>query len=141
MLLYDLLRDSGAQWGVGWVHNDELDIVGLPHSVRLAMERAVGRFNSEDCEVIIDGNINYLKDLTHSRAIIKADLSIAAVSAASIIAKVTRDVYMQGMNVHYPGYGFDSHVGYGTAKHQAALRSQGVTALHRRTFCPIRELL
>jgi ribonuclease HII len=71
---------------------------------------------------------------------IKADTHIPAVSAASIVAKVARDNYMAALEVDYPGYGFASHVGYGTKKHVEAIRQFGITILHRRSYKPIRKL-
>lgn len=138
------IRQEALGWGLGWVHADELDAIGLPAALRLATVRAVEAVRAPYHEIIIDGTINFLGDTTKGQYVTtmaKADLLIPAVSAASIIAKVARDAYMEEQDVLHPAYGFASHVGYGTAKHQKALLENGVTALHRRSFAPIKRLL
>jgi ribonuclease HII len=92
-------------------------------------------------EVIIDGNYNFLSETPDTRCVIKADDTVPAVSAASIIAKVARDNYMTEMAATYPGYGFESHVGYCTATHRQALLELGISELHRRSFAPVRAML
>jgi len=142
-------RDIASAWihehavaiGLGWVEPSEIDRLGLTESVRLAMERAVAVIRVGYDEIIIDGNINYFPDNPKAQAIIKADDSVPAVSAASIVAKVARDAYMTELSTKYVGYGFEKHVGYGTAAHIAALRSLGVTDIHRLSYKPVRALL
>ena len=142
-------RDAASAWihehaiaiGLGWVEPAEVDELGLTESVRLAMERALAKIQVDYDEVIIDGNINYFPDNPKARAVIKADDSVPSVSAASIVAKVARDTYMTEISSKYAGYGFEKHVGYGTAAHIAALRSFGVTDIHRLSYKPVRALL
>lgn len=137
------IRKQALAWGLGWVHADELDDIGLSAALKLATIRAVEAVNASYHEIIIDGTINFLKETTKGKYVTllpKADLLIPAVSAASIIAKVARDSYMQQQDEVYPQYGFGAHVGYGTAKHQAALLEHGVTPLHRTSFAPIAKL-
>jgi len=139
-----LIREKALGWGLGWVHADELDEIGLSSALRLATIRAVEAVKTPYHEIIIDGTINFLSETSkgaYVTTMAKADLLIPAVSAASIIAKVARDAYMEGQDKLYPEYGFASHVGYGTAKHQKALLEHGVTKLHRTSFAPIRKLL
>lgn len=135
--LAQAVYDSDAVVGLGWVAADELDKIGLTAAVRLAMERALKSITISYSEVIIDGNINFLAHLPLTQAVIKADDSVPAVSAASIVAKVARDNYMMQAALQYPGYGFERHVGYGTAVHQAALSQLGVSPLHRMSFRPV----
>jgi len=139
-----LIRDKSLGYGLGWVHADELDLLGLSEALRVATIRAVEAVKAPYHEIIIDGTINFLKETNKGSYVTtmpKADFLIPAVSAASIIAKVARDTYMEEQSKVYPEYGFDSHVGYGTAKHQKALDEYGVTPLHRRSFAPIAKLV
>ena len=127
--------------GLGWVDADTIDHIGLSEAVRLAMQRALEQVRVAYDEVIIDGNSNFLSDNPKARTLINADATIPAVSAASIVAKVARDQYMSDIALVYPGYGFEQHVGYGTALHLEKLKLHGVSLLHRRSFKPVRALL
>lgn len=139
-----IIREKALGWGLGWVHPEEIDRIGLSEALKLATVRAVEAVETPYHQIIIDGTINFLKETTKGKYVTtmaKADFLIPAVSAASIIAKVARDTYMEEQDVHYPHYGFASHVGYGTAKHRQALELHGVTTLHRKSFAPIAKLL
>ena len=131
----------------GWVSARELDQYGLSASLKLATRRAVKQILSQNVqfsEVIIDGTVNFLKDTPlEDRVTVlkKADGLIKEVSAASIIAKVARDQYMVELATQYPEYGFETHVGYGTAKHRDALLKHGICPEHRQSFRPIREII
>jgi ribonuclease HII len=127
--------------GLGWVSVLEIDSLGLTAAVSLAMTRALEEIRADYDEIIIDGNLNFLADNPKARAIVKADAKIPAVSAASIVAKVARDKYMAEICEKYADYGFDRHVGYGTALHLEKLRLHGVSQLHRKSFRPIQKLL
>lgn len=127
--------------GIGWVEPSKVDEIGLTAAVGLAMRRALEQIELTYNEIIIDGNFNFLADNPKARAIIKADSTVPAVSAASIVAKVARDKYMAGIAADYPDYGFERHVGYGTALHLERLKLHGVSDLHRRSFKPVRALL
>jgi ribonuclease HII len=126
--------------GLGWVQPAELDEIGLTAAVKLAMERALEQITIDYDELIIDGNLNFFPDNPKAKAVIKADDSVPAVSAASIIAKVARDNYMAEITSKYPDYGFDKHVGYGTALHLERLKLHGISEQHRRSFKPIQRL-
>lgn len=143
-MLDEVIRKEAVGWGLGWVHAEELDEVGLSEALRIATIRAVEAVSAPYHEIVIDGTINFLKETNKGQyvtTLAKADFLIPAVSAASIIAKVARDAYMEKQAEIYPEYGFASHVGYGTAKHQQALTTHGVTVLHRKSFVPIKKLL
>lgn len=142
-------RESTAEWihehalavGLGWVEPSEIDSVGLVRAVGMAMERALAQITMYFEEMIIDGNYNFFATDPRSKAIIKADDSVPSVSAASIVAKVARDMHMSGLSEAYAGYGFDKHVGYGTALHIEALKTLGVSDIHRRSYKPIKAFL
>ena len=127
--------------GLGWVEPAEVDKLGLTEAVRLAMRRALAEIKIPYDEIIIDGNYNFFPDDTKARAVIKADDSVAAVSAASIVAKVARDKFMHEQVAKFPGYGFDKHVGYGTTLHLDMLKAHGVCALHRLGYKPIKAIM
>lgn len=138
------IREQAAGWGLGWVHADELDRIGLSESLRVATIRAVEAVHASYTEIIIDGTINFLKETSKGKyvtTLAKADLLIPAVSAASIVAKVARDAYMAEQAVQHPHYGFEKHVGYGTAFHRSAIDTYGITPLHRKSFAPIAKIV
>lgn len=135
------IRVSALALGLGSVPADEVDRLGLTEAVRLAMKRALEQITAVYDQIIIDGNFNFFPDDARSSAVIGADNSVPAVSAASIIAKVARDKYMAEAALKFPGYGFEKHVGYGTAAHNLALKANGLTELHRRSFKPIQALM
>ena len=135
-----IVLDRAAATGLGWVTAEEIDSSGLTRSTGLAAERALAQINIDFDEIIIDGNTNFLPKDPRVKTIIKADDSVAAVSAASIIAKVARDAYMVQAALLYPDYGFEEHVGYGTARHIVALQKHGTCQLHRRSYKPIQSL-
>ncbi len=137
-----IIRAQAAGFGLGWVEPAELDQLGMSAALCLATRRAVEKITTPYNEIIIDGTINFLKDTGKGKYVTtmtKADLLVPSVSAASIIAKVARDSYMYQQHKLYPNYGFDSHVGYGTAKHRQAIDEFGVTPLHRLSFAPLKK--
>jgi ribonuclease HII len=136
-----IIEQEALAIGLGWVDAGKLDEIGLTAAVGLAMRQALEQISLDYDEVIIDGHFNFLVNNPKARAVIKADSSVPAASAASILAKVARDNYMAEIAAKYPQYGFDKHVGYGTALHLANLRLHGVTVLHRRSFKPVGALL
>lgn len=136
------IRRDAAGFGLGWVPASEIDEIGLSAALRLATIRAVEQIKTPYHEIIIDGTINFLKETSKGQYVTtlsKADLLIQSVSAASIVAKVARDNYMTLQDDLYPGYGFGSHVGYGTAAHRTAIDALGVTPLHRLSFAPLQK--
>ncbi|MBR2998353.1 ribonuclease HII, partial [Candidatus Saccharibacteria bacterium] len=130
--------------GLGWVFACELDKVGISEALRLATRRAVKSvqgLHAPFSQIVIDGKVNFLKGTTLERFVSvmpKADNLVREVSAASIVAKVARDKYMMEISADFPEYGFEKHVGYGTAKHLAAIREFGICEEHRKSFEPIK---
>lgn len=139
------IRASGAGIGLGWVSAEEIDEIGLGEALRVATKRAVKEVQASGVafhEIIIDGTVNFLSDTPLSgyvSVLKKADLLISSVSAASIVAKVARDAYMTEQALEYPEFGFEQHVGYGTAAHRRAIDDSGVTPLHRLSFAPLQK--
>jgi ribonuclease HII len=139
--LAEEIKSKAIAYGLGWVAPAFIDMYGLTTSVQRAMQQALAALNSEYDSVIIDGNYNYLPNEPKASFLIKADATIPAVSAASILAKVARDDFMELAAKGFPGYGFEKHVGYGTKQHLAALQELGVSEIHRKSYKPIRALL
>jgi len=141
--LNSLIHQYASATALGWVSNTEIDELGLSAALKLATHRAVTAIQATRTtfsEIIIDGTVNFLANTRlekHVTVLKKADSLIKEVSAASIIAKVARDHYMVELAKKYPGYGFEKHVGYGTAKHRAALTSLGPCPAHRLSFKPV----
>ncbi len=135
------IRRQALAVGIGWVSAAEVDRQGLSWAVRESGLRALadGVIGAEPYMVVLDGRHNYLDGLHRSVAIVKADALVVPVSAASIVAKVARDRYMQALARRHVGYGFEKHKGYGTALHRAALRELGPSAEHRLSFKPLLE--
>ncbi len=138
------IREKAVAFGLGWVSAEELDEVGMSKACELGCRRALESIDVPYVEIILDGTVNFLKETGKGPYVTlmkQADLLVPSVSAASIIAKVARDNFMTEQDSVYPGYGFASHVGYGTKQHMDALKELGVTPLHRKSFAPIAELL
>lgn len=132
--------EKAAATGLGWVHAEELDTIGLSASLVEATKRALLEIKVPYHEIIIDGTVNFLAGTGKDEYVTtmkKADLLVPSVSAASIVAKVARDAFMAEQDAKFPEYGFKAHVGYGTAAHRAAIEKYGVTPLHRLSFAPL----
>jgi ribonuclease HII len=134
------IKARALAWSIASASVEEIDTINILRASLLAMKRAVETLGMEPDEVCVDGNM--LPPIAcRCRAIVKGDQLVAAISAASILAKVARDAEMALMDERYPGYGFASHKGYSTPEHLAALRSRGPCAIHRRSFEPVQVLL
>ena len=138
--LYDEIRGKALAWAIGRAEVEEIDDINILQATLLAMQRAVAALPLHPQHVLVDGN--RCPSLPCSaEAIIKGDGCVPVISAASILAKVTRDREMVELDRCYPGYGLAGHKGYPTKAHMAALVELGVTPIHRRSFAPVRRLL
>lgn len=135
-----LIRSGCIAFGIGRAEVEEIDRLNILQATFLAMQRAVSALAVAPAQVLVDGN-RCPRLAVPAQAVVGGDRSVAAISAASILAKHHRDQEMIALDAVYPGYGFAQHKGYGTAEHLAALRTLGPTPLHRRSFRPVRELL
>jgi ribonuclease HII len=119
---------------------EEIDRLNILQATLLAMQRAVEGLRLTPAHVLVDGNrLPRLK--VPAEAVIRGDARVAAIAAASIVAKVHRDALLDGLHERHPAYGFAGHKGYPTPEHLAALRAHGACAAHRRSFAPVREAL
>lgn len=134
--LFNELRRCGYRWAIGAATNEEIDRLNIRQATYLAMRRAIEAFNSAAPRAtfaLIDAWT--IPDLPiPQRAIVHGDRLVKSIAAASIIAKVTRDALMDGLNREFPQYGFAVHRGYATAAHRAAIRKYGFSVMHRLTF-------
>ena len=138
--LFDQIRERALAWAVGRADVEEIDRINILQATMLAMSRAVEALQPSADHALIDGN--RCPDLScTSRAIIKGDSKVPAISAASIMAKVTRDREMLDLDMRYPGYGLAQHKGYPSKAHIEALESLGVTPVHRRSYAPVRRII
>lgn len=138
--LFPLIQERALAWCIARASEAEIDELNILHASLLAMRRAVLGLQLSPEKVLVDGN--RCPELPYpSEAIIKGDSLVPAISAASILAKVVRDREMVAFEEIYPGYGFAAHKGYPTAKHIQALKTLGVTPIHRRSFGPVKKLL
>ena len=138
--LSERIRDKAIAWAVAQASVEEIDRLNILRASLLAMQRAVQALGIEPEEVCVDGN--QLPTLPYKcTAIVDGDQLVAAISAASILAKVARDAEMAAMDARYPGYGFAEHKGYATPEHLAALRAIGPCEIHRRSFEPVSVIL
>ena len=138
--LAETIRSEAVSWSLGRATVAEIDDLNILQASLLAMRSAVEALSVQPSLVLVDGN-RLPRWSYEARAIVKGDLIEPAISAASIVAKVTRDSEMVSLDEQYPGYGFAAHKGYPTKAHLAALASLGVSPIHRRSFGPVKRLL
>ncbi|ARD21739.1 ribonuclease HII [Shewanella japonica] len=139
-LLFNEITDKALAISVGRATPTEIDDINILHATMLAMQRAVAGLSIQPEKVLVDGNRTPDFGI-QSHAIIKGDGLVAAISAASIIAKVTRDREMDALDARYPQYGFANHKGYPTKAHFEALEAHGVLPEHRKSFKPVMAIL
>jgi ribonuclease HII len=138
--LFDEIRAKALCCSIAQASVEEIDRLNILQATMLAMQRAVEGLRLKPAKVLVDGNRLPLLDVM-AEAIVKGDALVPAISAASILAKVTRDRWCAELDQQYPQYGFAGHKGYGTAEHLAALRSHGACPQHRKSFRPVTEVL
>jgi len=136
--LFDEIRAKALCCSVAEASVEEIDRLNILQATMLAMRRAVEGLRLTPAKVLVDGNrLPPLPML--AEAIVKGDSKVASISAASILAKVTRDRWCAQYHAEFPAYGFEGHKGYGTAEHLAALREHGPCPQHRKSFAPVAE--
>lgn len=134
--LFDQIREKALCCSVAAASVDEIDTLNILHATMLAMKRAVEGLRLKPVKVLVDGNRLPTIDVL-AEAVIGGDAKVKAISAASILAKVTRDRYCATLHEEYPQYGFGAHKGYGTPEHLEALRVHGACKHHRKFFAPV----
>ena len=129
----DIIRDA-ISWGVAFIDNKEIDSINILKASIKAMHKALDQLSVDPQFVIVDGNKFYqYKDVPY-KTIVKGDSLYLSIAAASILAKVTRDEYMEKMHDEYPQYGWNKNKGYGTLEHRKAILKYGITPLQRTSF-------
>ncbi len=133
--LFDRVADWCETWAVGGASYAECDELGMAAAQRLAAQRAIEGLSVRPDAAVVDGNWNFIGSLVpHVQMRVKADLTCLAVSAASVLAKVTRDRLMREAAEHYPAWAFEGNKGYPCPIHKAGLQAYGPSAIHRRTW-------
>jgi ribonuclease HII len=138
--LYEDIIARALCVSVGEANVEEIDRLNILQATMLAMQRAVNGLRLKPTKVLVDGNRIPKLDVL-AEAIVGGDAKVQAISAASIIAKVTRDRQCDALHAQYPQYGFDAHKGYGTAEHMAALKKYGATPIHRKSYAPVAQAI
>ena len=138
--LADEIKAFSHAWAVAWASVDEIDELNILKASLLAMQRAVQGLRLRPAKALIDGNVCPSLDCS-AEAIVGGDAIIPAISAASILAKVERDIEMQRLHALFPEYGFDRHKGYPTKDHLTAIERYGICLIHRRSFGPVRRII
>ncbi len=137
-----LIRQRALSYAVAWSDAEEIDSINILQATMLAMRRALLGLAVPPQQVVVDGNCCPCPDglgfECHFKAVVKGDATVPSISAASILAKTTRDALMCHLDTKYPGFQLSGHKGYGTPTHVAALNAFGPCPLHRRSFSPVR---
>ena len=134
------IHERSIRWALGCANVEEIDRLNILQATLLAMRRAVANLGISIEMALVDGNVDPGFGCP-TNTIVRGDTKVAAISAASILAKVARDEVMVTASSKYPEYGFDQHKGYGTREHLIALKQYGPSKIHRKTFAPVRDLL
>ncbi len=135
--LFECIQQVAVSYAIAVVDHSIIDRINILQATLSAMQQAVLQLSVKPDHVCIDGNQSPQLPGYSVETIIKGDDKVAAISAASVLAKVTRDRLMRDYDEQYPGYGFAQHKGYGTQVHRSAIEQLGPCAIHRRTFAPV----
>jgi len=138
--LFDEIRAKALCCSIAQASVEEIDEINILQATMLAMRRAVEGLRLKPSKVLVDGNRLPVLGVL-AEAIVRGDATVPAISAASILAKVTRDRWCATLDQQYPQYGFAGHKGYGPAEHLAALQAPGACPEHRKTFAPVTPVL
>lgn len=138
--LFDIIKQNALAWSIARASVDEIDKLNILHATMLAMQRAVAQLPIKPNFVLVDGN-RCPNFGIQTQAVIKGDLLVAEISAASILAKVTRDREMIALDQLYPQYRLAKHKGYPTKAHLAAIEKHGINHLYRKSYAPIKKLM
>lgn len=138
--LFEVIREQSLSYCIARASVAEIDELNILHASLLAMKRAVEGLHTQPEYVLVDGN-RLPQWHYQAETVVKGDSRVAAIAAASILAKVTRDREMQAFDKTYPGYGFAKHKGYPTKLHMQALERLGPTGIHRQSFAPVKKQL
>ncbi len=139
--IYEKLIESNAIIGCGQASVEEIDKLNILQATFLAMKRAVSQLSTKPTYILIDGNLVPPGLPCAGKSLVKGDAKSLSISAASIIAKVSRDRLMKGLSIDFPNYGWDKNAGYGTKDHLKAIDEFGITIHHRRSFAPIKQIV
>lgn len=131
--LFPIIQENAVAYGIGWASQEEIDEINILQATFLAMNRALDAMGVTPDLALVDGNRDPGFPIP-TKTVVKGDSLSANIAAASVLAKVTRDRFMEEMAEKYPGYGFEIHKGYGTRAHYAALDQLGPCEIHRKTF-------
>lgn len=139
-MLEGVIKRDALAWGIGWASVEEVDRLNILQASLLAMRRAIAQCGIVRGIVLVDG-IHCPKSGYDEWTVVKGDAKVPTISAASILAKQARDGEMRRLDALHPGYGLAQHMGYPTKAHREALNLLGASAIHRRTFGPVRVVL
>jgi ribonuclease HII len=139
-VLFDEIKTKALCYGIGMIDSVEIDAINILEASKKAMLIALGQLSVEPGFLLVDGNMTLDTDFAQ-QFVIEGDAKSYSIAAASILAKVTRDRLMCDLSKTYPDYAFESHKGYGTKKHQEALKAHGCLDIHRKSYKPIAKII
>jgi ribonuclease HII len=136
----EIIHELACAWGIGFSSAEEIDALGILPATRLAMQRAIEKLAHAPQHLLVDA-VRLPQVTLPQQALIKGDVHVLSIAAASVLAKTARDALMVELDASFPGYSLARHKGYGTAAHRAAVQRLGPCPIHRRSYAPIRAYL